>query len=120
MIKYNKSEIMKRAWASYKAGKRWNGANRTFAECLKTEWAIAKKNVLIAEEQEKYYNEICMKFVKQGEDAVDDAYRAYRNSNTDEGKMFTAHMRAWKQAVKMFREVKLTIDTVLVNPVLLV
>lgn len=43
MAKYNKSEIMKRAWIAYKAGQAWNGAHESFAECLKAEWRIAKK-----------------------------------------------------------------------------
>lgn len=47
MKKYDKSEIMKRAHRFYK-GKEY----RTFSECLKASWAIAKRGMEVKEEVE--------------------------------------------------------------------
>lgn len=127
MTKYNKSEIMKKAWSSYKAGQAWNGAHKSFAECLKIEWSIAKRNIAIETEIVRYFNEVCVDAIKDGEDAVDDAFRAYRNEShekmmtmtTEEAlkaqDTYSAHMRAWKAAVAVFRNIMPSFGTELVN-----
>lgn len=127
MTKYNKSEIMKKAWSSYKAGQAWNGAKESFAECLKMEWSIAKKNAIIEAETVRYFNEVCINAIKNGEDAVDDAFRTYRNESHKEmmsmtteevlkaQPTFQARMRAWKAAVAVFRSIAHTFSTELVN-----
>lgn len=46
-MKYNKSEIMKNAWADFKALKNYpmsdSRRNRTFGDCLRQAWFSAKK-----------------------------------------------------------------------------
>lgn len=126
-MKYNKSEIMKKAWGAYKAGQAWNGAKKSFAECLKIEWDIAKTNAIIEAETVRYFNTVCMDIIKNGEDAVDDAFWAYRNefhkkmmSMTTEEVLkiqdaHRAHMRAWKAAVSVFKNIAPSFGTELVN-----
>ena len=41
-MKYNRSEIMKKAWKFYRESKLMND-NKTFAECLRNAWALAKE-----------------------------------------------------------------------------
>lgn len=43
MTKYNKSNIMKKAWTIYKGVKASVGVNRTFGSCLKQAWGYAKE-----------------------------------------------------------------------------
>lgn len=44
-MKYNKSEIMSAAWASYRKAQKWVEAYRlSFVECLRRAWAEAKRN----------------------------------------------------------------------------
>lgn len=117
MKKYNKSEIMKNAWSTYRKAQQWNGSHSTFSECLKLEWAVAKSEVEINEEMIRYFNETCMKAVRNGDDAVDDAFRVwYDDANIKETPTnFTAHMRAWNAAKAVFRNVIPTFSTELVS-----
>lgn len=43
-MKYNKSEIMKKAWKLYKESKSDSIVPVKFSECLKAEWKAAKKS----------------------------------------------------------------------------
>lgn len=117
-MKYNKSEIMKNAWSAYKSGQAWNGAHKNFAECLKSEWDIAKKNATVESETVEYFNEVCASVIKNGEDAVDEAFRAWRadgERNNESAETYKAHMRAWKAAVAVFRNIMPSFGTELVN-----
>ena len=54
MKKYNRSKIMKNAWASYRAINKYRGRNDaevTFAECLRNAWAAEKKMVADREKE---------------------------------------------------------------------
>lgn len=44
MKKYNRSEIMKKAWELYKMAQKWSAEYKlSFGECLRRSWADAKK-----------------------------------------------------------------------------
>lgn len=50
-MKYNRSQIMKNAWRTYKyVGKK---QGKTFAECLKSTWRLAKLQVSIEDNRMK-------------------------------------------------------------------
>lgn len=56
MKRYNLSKIMKRAHENYNS-KMWN-MGRTFGQCLKDAWAVAKSEVALREEREAKAREI--------------------------------------------------------------
>lgn len=51
-MKYNKSEIMKKAWEMFRLAKA-NNWNRTFGECLRAAWRLAKEAHAEAERKAK-------------------------------------------------------------------
>lgn len=59
-MKYNKSEIMKSAWVKFQnVGKNIYGKNkRTFADCLREAWAVAKVRVANAEKKASELSEL--------------------------------------------------------------
>lgn len=92
--------------------------------------AYCKKDIAIQEETNRYFNEVCVDIIKKGEDAVDSAFWAWREESHKEsmdmiGKseeecekfnsFYTAHMRAWKAAVAVFRNIMPSFGTELVN-----
>lgn len=116
-MKYNKTEIMKDAWRTYRESQKWNGSHQSFAECLKLAWQVAKRDIAVEEETVRYFNTVCVEAIKKGEDAVYDAKRAYKD-NVMPGESLVdckAHMSAWVAAVAVFNGVRPTFRTELVN-----
>ena len=75
--KFNKSQILKKAWQLFKvmvAKDESNRTDKTFAECLIVSWAIAKTSPAISIEElyKKYYNPI-LNFIMQMLHNSDDA-----------------------------------------------
>lgn len=102
MAKYNKSNVMKDAWCF----KREN-ITMSFSECLRHAWELEKRNAKIREEKERYFKEVCESVVESGEEAVEDAFYEYRmegyKKETSTPDIITAHTKAWKEALSVFR-----------------
>ena len=77
-MRYNKSQIMKMAHRTYKyVGKK---QGKSFGECLKSTWRLAKLNVEVEEAREKRLAEEALKYAqwKEADKKVvshDDKYR---------------------------------------------
>ena len=61
-MKYNKSEIMKKAWELFKAA---DGITVSFADCLKIAWKKAKKSVVKTVKRNIVFTNIEKWFVKK-------------------------------------------------------
>ena len=107
--KCDRSKVMKRAWRFYE-NDGYKGV--TFSECLKNAWKIEKREVNITVKAVEYYNEVCMKSVERGEDAVYDDFRVWQNKTIIDPDTYTIQARAWKMAKSNFSRVGFTIGVV--------
>lgn len=129
----NRKEIMSNAWKMYKNS--YNTARRSFADCLKDAWMLAKRAAARAIETKRFCEDVCSKVIAEGERAIREARRAWEKEarvslekafeeseekGYAEQEMYVARMTAWQVAIANFKLYRRpTISTEIVNSAIL-
>ena len=83
MKRYNLSQIMKSAWRSYKRA----GNERTFSECLKSAWSLAKLQEYCSSEAVKARTD---QFLAERHEAMSNAAKATMDKSIPASAYYTA------------------------------